>query len=109
MTIYLLDENVLRALGPTGNANVRVWFASVAPAGLRINAMTLFEKRRGWERRMKTDPNLAKTRLAEIDALEAAYGARLVPIDAPIAAEWALQSRPAGWDPSAGGRLISMI
>ena len=27
--------------------------------------------------------------LAELDALEAAYGARLVPIDAAIAAEWA--------------------
>lgn len=51
--------------------------------------MTLFEKRRGWERRRRTDPDLAAARLADIDALEAAYDQRLVPIDAEIAAEWA--------------------
>ncbi len=51
--------------------------------------MTLFEKRRGWERRKKTDPDLANAKLAEIDAFEAAYGTRFIPIDGPIAAEWA--------------------
>ncbi len=89
MTAYLLDENVLRELTPTGNASVRAWFASVSAADLRISAMTLFEKRRGWERRKRTDPVLATARLAELDALEAAYGARIIPIDGPIAAEWA--------------------
>jgi predicted nucleic acid-binding protein len=89
VTAYLLDENVLKELSPTGNANVRKWFASVAGANLYISAMTMFEKRRGWERRKKTDPVLATAKLAQLDALEAAYGARLVPIDAAIAAEWA--------------------
>jgi len=89
VTAYLLDENVLRELSPAGNANVRAWFASVAPTDLHISALTMFEKRRGWERRKKTDPVLAATKLAQLDALEAAYGARLVPIDATIAAEWA--------------------
>jgi predicted nucleic acid-binding protein len=51
--------------------------------------MTFFEKRRGWERRRKSDPDLAAARLAELNALEAAYGSRLVPIDGPVAAEWA--------------------
>lgn len=50
--------------------------------------MTLFEKRRGWERRKKDDPALATARLAELDALEAAYGGRLIPIDGPVVAEW---------------------
>ncbi len=89
MTAYLLDENVLRELSPAGNANVRAGFASVAPTDLHISALTMFAKRRGWERRKKTDPVLAATKLAQLDALEAAYGARLVPIDATIAAEWA--------------------
>lgn len=89
MTTYLLDENVLRELSPNGNANVRNWFASVASADICISAMTLFEKRRGWERRKKSDPTLAAAKLAQIAALESAYGARLIPIDAPIAAEWA--------------------
>ncbi len=85
----MLDENVLRELSPTGNANVRAWFAGVAAADIHISAMTMFEKRRGWERRKKTDPALAAAKLAQLDALEAAYGLRLVPIDAAIAAEWA--------------------
>ena len=37
----------------------------------------------------KRNPTLAAARLAELDALEAAYGSRLVPIDGPIVAEWA--------------------
>lgn len=72
MTVYLLDENVLRELHPSGNANVRAWYAGVDSGDLRISAMTFFEKRRGWERRKKSDPDLAAAKLAELDALEAA-------------------------------------
>jgi len=89
VTAYLLDENVLKELSPTGNANVRAWFASMAPADIHISAMTMFEKRRGWERRKRTDPVLTAATLAELTVLETAYGARLVPIDAIILAEWA--------------------
>ncbi len=32
MTAYLLDEKVLKVPAPTDDANVRAWFASVAPA-----------------------------------------------------------------------------
>lgn len=89
MTIYLLDENVLRELRPEGNANVRRWFAGVLPADLRLSAMTLFEKRRGWERHKKANPERALAGLAAIDALEAAYAGRIVAIDEAVAAEWA--------------------
>ncbi len=89
MTAYLLDENVLKELSPTGNANVRAWYAGVATADFYISAMTLFEKRRGWERHKKIDPVFAAEKLAELAALEAAYGARVIPIDGPIVAEWA--------------------
>jgi len=51
--------------------------------------MTMFEKRRGWERLKKSKPAEAASMLAKLDALEAAYGANLVSIDAAIAAEWA--------------------
>ena len=89
MTIYLLDENVLRELHAKGNPEVRAWYASIAEAELRISVMTFFEKRRGWERRKKTTPDLAAAMLAELDALEAAYKTRIVPIDAAVTAEWA--------------------
>lgn len=61
MTVYLIDENVLRELHSKGNCEVRSWYASVAQADLRISAMTFFEKRRGWECRRKSDPDLAAT------------------------------------------------
>lgn len=89
MTLYLLDENVLRETGAAGNGNVRRWYASVATSDIRLSAMTLFEKRRGWERRGKTAPDLAAARLAEIAALEASYAGRILPIDELVAAEWA--------------------
>jgi predicted nucleic acid-binding protein len=51
--------------------------------------MTMFETRRGLERLKKTAPVLAAAKLAQLDPLETAYGARLVPSDAAIATEWA--------------------
>ena len=89
MTIYLLDENVLRELRDGGNVLVRTWFAGIADADLRISAMTMFEKRRGAERLRKSDPDRASRLIAAMDALEAAYGDRIVAIDGPVAAEWA--------------------
>ena len=89
MTAYLLDENVLKELTPFGNENVRAWYAAVSAADIYISVMTMFEKRRGWERLKRSKPAEAASMLAKLDALEAAYGENLVSIDAAIAAEWA--------------------
>lgn len=90
MTAYLLDENVLKELSSlSGNENVRAWYAAVSAADIYISVMTMFEKRRGWERLKKSKPAEAASMLARLDALEAAYGANLVSIDAAIAPEWA--------------------
>lgn len=89
MTVFLLDENVLRELNPKGNARVRAWYRTILPENLRVSVMTFFEKRRGAERLRRTDPARAALILAGIDALEAAYGSRVVPIDRPVVAEWA--------------------
>jgi hypothetical protein len=88
VTIWLLDENVLRELRPGGNAHVRAWYATVSTASLRISVMTFFEKRRGAERLRRTEPERATMLLAGIDALEAAYASRIIPIDGPVVAEW---------------------
>lgn len=89
VTVFLLDENVLRELHPKGDARVRAWRTTVTDADLRISVMTLFEKRRGAERLAKSDPARATKLIAAIDVLETSYGARLVPIDGPVVAEWA--------------------
>ena len=89
MTLYLLDENVIRELRTNGHANVLAWRKTVDQAQLRVSAMTYFEKRRGWELRRRRDPALAVKKLAELEAWADAYGPRMIPIDRAIAAEWA--------------------
>jgi len=86
VTVYLLDENVLRELTPSGHVLVRAWVATVSDADLRISVLTLFEKRRGAERLRKTDPDRAQTLLAALDRLEEIYAERIIPINAAVAA-----------------------
>lgn len=88
MTVYLLDENVLRELHSKGDANVRRWIASVDDTNLRLSAATLFEKRRGAEALKRRDPERSAKLLAAIDALQSEFQDRILSIDAPIVAEW---------------------
>ena len=73
MTLFLLDENVLRELHSKGNANVRRWIATLDDTNLRLSAATLFEKRRGAEALKRRDPDRAAKLLAAIDTLEKAF------------------------------------
>lgn len=91
MTLYLIEENVLREMRPGGDRRVAAWLRTVSDADLRISAMTLFEKRRGLERGLKDPKSAARCQatLAAFDALEAAYAGRIVPLDERVVAEWA--------------------
>jgi len=88
VTLYLLDENVLREAGARGNENVRRWLATIDDTDLRLSAATLFEKRRGAQALKCRDPERSAAFLAAIDALEKAFSDRILPIDAPVVAEW---------------------
>ncbi len=88
MTLYLLDENVLREAGARGHEKVRRWLATVNDTDLRLSAATLFEKRRGAQALKRRDPERAAALLAAIDALEKSFADRILPIDAPVVAEW---------------------
>lgn len=88
MTLYLLDENVLREAGSRGNANVRRWLTTIDDSNLRLSAATLFEKRRGAEALKRRDPERSAALLAAIDTLEKSFSDRILPIDGPIVAEW---------------------
>lgn len=88
MTLYLLDENVLREMGPVGHVNVRRWLATVDDTDLRLSAATLFEKRRGAEALRRRDPDRSARLLAMIGELEKQFADRIVPIDASVVAEW---------------------
>lgn len=88
MTVYLLDENVLRELRPGGNVNVRKWIATIDDSNLRLSAATLFEKRRGAESLRRRDPARAEKLLEAIALVEKAYQDRIIPIDTAVVAEW---------------------
>ncbi|MGV1768022.1 type II toxin-antitoxin system VapC family toxin [Rhizobium rhizogenes] len=88
MTLYLLDENVLRELKHGGHENVHQWIATVDDTDLRLSVATLFEKRRGAEALMKRDPERARRILDGIGILEKSFSDRIIPIDGPVVAEW---------------------
>lgn len=88
MTLYLLDENVLREAGARGNENVRRWLATIDDTDLRLSAATLFEKRRGAYALKSRDAQRSAVLLAAIDALEKLFADRIIPIDAPVVTEW---------------------
>ena len=91
MTLYLLEENVLREMGRGGNAEVAAWLQTVRDSDLRLSAMTLFEKRSGLQRGLNDPKSRARcaAMLAGFDALEKAYAGRIFPIDEQVVAEWA--------------------
>lgn len=88
MTLYLLDENVLREAGVRGNENVRRWLATIDDTDLRLSAATLFEKRRGAHALKGRDAPRSAVLLAAIDALEKSFADRIIPIDALVVTEW---------------------
>lgn len=91
MTLYLLDENVLREMGANGDANVRKWLAGIDDDQLRLSVMTLFEKRLGCEAQVARGGDKAKSGKAGLElikALEEDYKSRIIPISAAVAAEW---------------------
>jgi predicted nucleic acid-binding protein len=88
VTLYLLDENVLRELKHGGHKNVHQWITTVDDTDLRLSVATLFEKRRGAEALMKREPERAQRILDGIEALEKSFSDRIIPIDGPVVAEW---------------------
>jgi len=88
VTLYLLDENVLRELKRGGHKNVHQWIATVDDTDLRLSVATLFEKRRGAEALMKREPERAQRILEGIEILERSFSDRIIPIDGPVVAEW---------------------
>ena len=94
MTLYLLDENVIKEMPPGDNANVHKRLATVSDHQLRISAITFFEKRRGWERLRRklvdTGKDLAAidAKLKALDVFEEAYADRAIAIDHKVIREW---------------------
>lgn len=94
MTLYLLDANVVQEMHPKGNAQVRVWLASVSDHQLRLSAVMFLESRKGLDRerfrreKAGKDASDVLAKIAALAALADEFADRIVPVDRDVADEW---------------------
>lgn len=86
---YLLDMNVLREFHPTGHKNVKAWLETVDDTTLFISALSIREIHLGIEKRRKKAPKIAAGLQAKLNAIQSAYGSRILPVDKTVAEMWA--------------------
>jgi hypothetical protein len=87
---YLIDTNVISEVrkGAKCDPNVAAWYGSIADAELHLSVLVLGEIRRGIERVRPSDERRADNLAGWLDAVELAFGERILPIDRAVADEW---------------------
>jgi toxin FitB len=87
---FLVDTNVLSELRrPAPSPAVLAWFAQAPERDLFLSVLTLGELHRGTLLLERRDPPQGARLRAWLVRVLAAYGARVVPITAKVAALWA--------------------
>jgi len=86
---YLLDANVVSELRkPAPNKAVKAWFAGVEPEQIFLSVLVVGEVRAGIERLRRREPGRAEALDEWLEALEADFADRLLPITPDVAQEW---------------------
>jgi len=87
---FLIDTNVLSELrkGRQCNANVAAWYEAAPPQSLYLSVLVLGEIRKGIELARPRDPEKARRFEVWLDAVESAFGDRIIPVDRAIANMW---------------------
>jgi toxin FitB len=90
----LIDTNIISEVrkGPRCDANVAVWYASVADADLYLSVLVLGEIRKGVELVRRRDAERADLLEAWLEEIATAFGDRILPIDRAVADEWGRMS-----------------
>ncbi len=90
----LIDTNIVSEIrkGPTCDANVAAWYASIDDGDLYLSVLVLGEIRKGIEAARPRDPAKAEALEAWLAEVEAAFGDRILPIDRDIADAWGRMS-----------------
>jgi len=89
-TLYLVDTNVLREFGATGNAAVGAWLSTIDDDQLRISPVVYREMRQGCESERRRclavgkDISKVEKALAALDRFETDYADRQIPITLEI-------------------------
>jgi predicted nucleic acid-binding protein len=88
--IYLVDTNVLSEVrkGPRCDRKVAAWYATVADGDLYLSVIVTGELRRGIELLRPRDPVQAAALQNWLNAVDTAFGDRILPVDRSVADEW---------------------
>jgi predicted nucleic acid-binding protein len=87
--MYLLDTDVLSELRKAKrNPNVLAWIEEIAPTGLHISVVTVFEIEFGIEQQRRDDPAFAKRLELWLGDTLRLYGERVLPLTTNIAQRW---------------------
>ena len=87
---FLIDTNIVSEVrkGDRCDPAVAAWWAGVAEDDLRVSVLVLGEIRKGVELACRRDPQKAAVLEAWLTGLVAAFGDRILPVDAAVAGEW---------------------
>jgi predicted nucleic acid-binding protein len=91
VTSYLLDTNVIAELrkGSRANSGVTRWFERHAGDDLWLSVLVVAELRRGANRIRRRNPAEADQLDSWLDALEASFADRILPVTLDVVRRWA--------------------
>jgi hypothetical protein len=87
---FLVDTNVVSEFRRGGGAdpNVQRWLRSARTDELHISVLVIGEIRRGIWRQRQINPSFADALVLWLDALNARFGGRILPVDDRVAGVW---------------------
>jgi toxin FitB len=87
---YLIDTNIISEVrkGARCDPNVARWYEKIEDASLYLSVLVIGEIRRGIERVRPKDNAKAETLEQWFEAVDKAFGERILPVDRAVANEW---------------------
>lgn len=87
---WLIDTNVISELrkGDRCDPNVSTWYAGVDAGDLHLSVLVLGEIRKGIDQLQPREPERAAALKAWLEAVDAAFAGRILPVDRAVAAHW---------------------
>ena len=87
---YLIDTSIISEVrkGPRCDPNVASWYEKIEDASLYLSVLVIGEIRKGIERIRPKDNAQANAIEKWLQAVDKAFGERILPIDRAVANEW---------------------
>ena len=87
---YLIDTNIISEVrkGPRCDPNVASWYEKIDDASLYLSVLVIGEIRKGIERIRPKDNAQANAIEKWLQAVDKAFGERILPVDRAVANEW---------------------